>query len=125
LKEEKLSQAHELMDEYYYNAQNQIFAIKIGYITGPQSTEIYAKSVDKALRLLGVKTELIPYGPKELQALIASGERKYDLLIIGISVEGSLSSIGQLFSNNGPKSSNINFSNVDNRSLDNLFGELR
>jgi hypothetical protein len=77
------------------------------------------------LHLLGVKTELIALSPKEVQTLITKGEHTYDLLVIGISVEGSLSSIGQLFSNNGTKSSSINFSNIDNKTLDNLFTELR
>lgn len=124
-KEEKLIQARELKDEYYYNNLNQLFIIKIGYIIGPQSTEVYAKKIDSALRLLGIKTELIPYNPKEIQSLIASGERKYDILVIGISVEGSLANIGQLFWNNWPKASNINFSSIENRQLDNLFWELR
>lgn len=99
--------------------------MRIGYIIGPQSTEAYANSIDGALRLLGVKTVLIPYGPKEIQAMIASGERKYDLLVIGVSVEGSLSSIGQLFAASESKKGGVNFSNVENRSLDTLFTELR
>lgn len=57
--------------------------------------------------------------------MISSGERKYDLLIIGVSVEDSLSSIGQLFSTSTSKQGNINFSNVENKSLDALFAELR
>lgn len=125
LKEEKLKQAQELKDEYYYNDTNQVFSIKIGYVVGPQSTEVYAKNIDKALHLLGIKTELIPHNPKDIQTLIANGERKYDILVIGISVESSLSSIGQLFSNNEEKNGNINFSSIENRSLDNLFTELR
>jgi ABC-type transport system substrate-binding protein len=125
LKEEKLLQSNELKDEYYYNNLNQVFSIKIGYIIGPQSTEIYAKNIDSALRLLGIKTELIPYNPKEIQSLIANGDRKYDILVIGVSVEWSLSNIGQLFLNNWGKTTGINFSSIENRSLENLFEELR
>ena len=54
-----------------------------------------------------------------------SGERNYDILVIGISVEWSLANIGQLFGNNGSKNSNLNFSSIENRSLETLFGELR
>lgn len=84
---DKLTQLQSLADEYYYNEKKEIFQVRIGYTSGPQSTETYAISIDAALRLLGVKTELIPYGPKEIQSMIASGERKYDLLVIGVSVE--------------------------------------
>lgn len=124
-KEEKLKQANELRDEFYYNNSNQVFTIRIGYIVGPQSTETYAKNIDTALRLLGIKTELISYNPKEIQTLIMSGERNYDILVIGISVEWSLANIGQLFGNNGSKNSNLNFSSIENRSLETLFSELR
>jgi len=86
-KEEKLKQVRELRDEFYYNEKNEVFTIKIGYTVGPQSTEEYAKSIDEALRLLGVKTELVPYSPKEVQVMIESGEKKYDILVIGVGVE--------------------------------------
>lgn len=87
IKEEQIKKVQELRDEYYYNEKNEVFIIKIGYTVGPQSTEEYAKSIDDSLRLLGVKTELIPYNPKEVQAMISSGEKKYDILVIGVSVE--------------------------------------
>lgn len=122
---EKIKQVQSLRDEYYYNEKNEVFQVRIGYIIGPQSTETYANSIVGALRLLGVKTELIPYGPKDIQAMIASGERKYDLLVIGVSVEGSLSSIGQLFASSESKKGGVNFSNVENKSLDTFFTELR
>jgi ABC-type transport system substrate-binding protein len=122
---EKMKLLQTLADEYYYNDKNEIFQVRIGYVSGPQSTEAYGTSIDKALRLLGVKTELIPYGPKEIQSMIASGERKYDLLVIGVSVEWSLSGIGQLFSASENRPGGVNFSNVENRSLDTLFAQLR
>lgn len=122
---EKLKQLQTLADEYYYNEKNEIFQVRIGYASGPQSTESYATSIDEALRLLGVKTVLIPYWPKEIQAMIASGERKYDLLVIGVSVEWSLSGIGQLFATSENKAGGINFSNIENKTLDSLFADLR
>ncbi len=124
-KVEKLKRAQELKDEYYFNNKNEIFQIKIWYIIGPQSTELYAKNIDTALRLLGVKTELIPLSPKDIQSIISTGERKYDLLVIGVSVEGSLSSIGKLFLSSESKTVGVNFSNVENKTLDSLFAELR
>ncbi|MBX9809897.1 hypothetical protein K2X92_05905, partial [Candidatus Gracilibacteria bacterium] len=124
-KQDKINQIRELQDEYYFNSKNEIFVIKIGYIIGPQSTELYAKRIDEALKLLGIKTELIAYSAKDIQAIITSGDRKYDILVIGISVEGSLASIGKLFSNSDSKASGLNFSNIENKTLDNLFAELR
>ncbi len=124
-KEEKLKQLQTLRDEYYYNDKNEVFTIKIGYVVGPQSTETYANSINEALLLLGVKTELLPYGTKEIQAMIVSGKHVYDLLVIGVSIEGSISGIGQLFTINESKQGGVNFSNVENKTLDSLFMELR
>ena len=122
-KSESLKEAQTLKDEYYYK-WNDIFVIRIGYITGPQSTQSYATSISDALRLLGVKTELIAYGPKELQNMISSSKRDYDLLAIGISVEWSLSRIWQVFAVSEIGSGGINFAGIANKSLDALFVEL-
>lgn len=123
-KAELYKTAQELKDEYYYNGSGSIFSIKIGYITGPQSTELYAQSIDAALRLLGVKTELIPYDSKSLQTLIAEGARPYDLLVIGVSVDGSLANISRLFSASEVRKGGVNFANIENKTLDTLFTEL-
>jgi ABC-type transport system substrate-binding protein len=116
--------AQELKDEYYYNGSGSIFSIKIAYITGPQSTELYAQSIDAALRLLGVKTELVPYDSKAVQTMIKEGSRPYDLLVIGISVDGSLSSIARIFATNESRNGGVNFASIENKTLDNLFTEL-
>lgn len=124
-KAEKIKELQTLRDDYYYNDKNDIFTIKIWYVSGPQSTESYANNIAEALRLLGVRTELIPYGPKDVQAIITSGEKKYDILVIGVSVEGSLSSIGTLFAANESGKGGVNFSNIESKTLDSLFIDLR
>lgn len=45
-KGDKLKQIQILRDEYYYNDKNEVFTIRIGYVSGPQSTEEYANSID-------------------------------------------------------------------------------
>lgn len=60
-KQEKINQIQQLKDEYYYNDKNEVFVLKIGYIVGPQSTESYAQKINESLKLLGIKTELIPF----------------------------------------------------------------
>ena len=123
-KAELIKTAQELKDEYYYNGSGSIFAIKIAYTTGPQSTELYAQSIDRALRLLGVKTDLVPYDSKAVQAMIADGSRPYDLLVIGASVDGSLSSIARLFAMSEARKGGVNFASIENKTLDSLFTEL-
>jgi hypothetical protein len=123
-KAELIKTAQELKDEYYYNGSGSIFSIKIAYTTWPQSTELYAQSIDAALRLLGVKTDLVPYDSKAVQAMIADWSRPYDLLVIGASVDGSLSSIARLFATSEARKGGVNFASIENKALDSLFTEL-
>lgn len=51
-KVEQLKKLEQLRDEYYYNDKYEIFSLKIGHITGPQSTEAYAEKINTALKLL-------------------------------------------------------------------------
>ena len=124
-KEEKIKQIQDLKDEYYYNDKNEVFVLKIAYIVWPQSTESYAQKINESLKLLGIKTELIPFWAKDIESMIASGEKKYDILVIGISVEWSLSSIAQLFASSEARTKWLNFSSIESKSLDSLFSEFR
>jgi hypothetical protein len=83
-KQDTLKQIQTLDEHYYYNEKSEPFTIKVAYITGPQSTETYALHTEETLKKLGVKTELLPLEPKNLTAMISSGKKEYDVLIIGV-----------------------------------------
>lgn len=120
-KEETIKHLESLSDEYYYNDDREPFSLKIAYIVGPQGTESHAQIADNALKLIGVKTELIAYGPKEMKSLFETGKKEYDIFITGISVDGSIANIGRFFE----KGASFNFSNYSNPTLDRLFSDLK
>lgn len=66
---------------YYYNKEGKEFQLVVAYITGLQSTETYALSIEKILKNLSIKAELKPLEPKTLQEMIKTGEKSYDILI--------------------------------------------
>ena len=82
---------------YYYNKDGNPFKLVVAYVTGPQSTESYGLKIEGILKKLSVKTELLPLEPKDLQEMIKSGKKEYDILIAGVSVGDTISDIGQLF----------------------------
>lgn len=96
-KEQKKAKVMELDPLYYYDKEGQPFRIKLDYITGLQSTEPYALATEKILKNLSILTELTPLEPKELQEMIKTGKKDYDILLAGVSAQDTISSIGQLF----------------------------
>jgi hypothetical protein len=80
-KEEKKKTALALDPLYYYDKDGKPFALKVAYITGPQSTESYALAIEKTLKNLSIMTDLTPLDPKGLQEMIKSGKKNYDILI--------------------------------------------
>lgn len=109
---------------YYYNKDGEVFKLKVAYITGPQSTESYAHTVEDTLKKLSIMAEPIALEPKALQEMITTGKKEYDILIAGISAGDTLSEIGQLFD---PEQAGkgINLANIEIPKVVSLFGELR
>lgn len=109
---------------YYYNKDGEVFKVKVAYITGLQSTESYAHTVEETLKKLSIMAELIALEPKTLQEIIKSWKKDYDILIAGISTWDTLSDIGQLFDPD-QAGKGINFANIEIPKLIGLFNDLR
>lgn len=122
-KEEQKKQAETLDERYYYNEKQEVFSLKIAYITGPQSTEYYAKIVEDTLKNLSIKVELAALEPKDIQKLIRSGEKTYDIILIGVEWGDTIADVGQIFLSSNAKKW-INFSNIESKRLDSLFESL-
>jgi ABC-type transport system substrate-binding protein len=116
--------AEALDDHYYYNVKNEPFRLKVAYVGGPQSTETYAHSIESVFVRLGILTELVPLEPKDIDSIISTGKKNYDLIVLGIESPGNIARIGQLFSSN-EAGNGVNFSNIQSKTLDNLFETLR
>lgn len=123
-KDEKKSKLISLDDRYYYNSEWEIFKLKVAYTTGPQGTELYAQEIEKILKNLGVMTELVAYKTSDVEDLIRSWKKDYDMLIIGIETPGNIWHIGQLFLSSEAWVG-VNFSNIESPKLDELFISLR
>ncbi|MBP9779446.1 hypothetical protein KBD33_02350 [Candidatus Gracilibacteria bacterium] len=123
-KDERKAKIAPLDDRYYYNASGEPFSLKVAYINGPQGTEIYAQEIEKILKDLGVFTELIAYKSSDIEELIKSGKKDYDMLVLGIETPGNIGHIGQMFLSS-EAGVGVNFSNIESTKLDELFINLR
>lgn len=123
-KDERKAKLLELDDRYYYNTEGKAFNIKVAYTTWPQWTESYAQEIEKILKNLGVMTELVPYKGSDVEDLIRSGKKDYDILALGIETPGNIGHIGQLFLSS-EAGVGVNFSNIESAKLDELFMNLR
>jgi ABC-type transport system substrate-binding protein len=123
-KQSKKESALALDPKYYHDKAGTPFRVKIAYVSGPQSTELYALAIQKPLENLSIMTELVALDPKALQSMIVSGKKDYDILIAWVSAGGTIAGIGQLFASSEAKKW-VNFSNIESERLDTLFVELR
>ncbi len=123
-KDERKTKLTELDDRYYYNAEGKPFNIKVAYTTWPQWTESYALEIEKILKNLWVITQLVAYKSTEIEDLIRSGKKDYDILVLGIETPGNIGHIGQLFLSS-EAGVGVNFSNIESTKLDELFMTLR
>ncbi len=123
-KQKQLEAAAALNPQYYYNKEWKEFRITVAYVTGIQSTESYAKTIENTLRKLSIMTELVTLEPKALQEIITTGKKEYDIIIAWVSAWETISEIGQLFDPSKAWKW-VNLSNIEIPKLSTLFSELR
>lgn len=113
-----------LNPRFYYNEKYEPFTIDITYLSDPSSLEKYATLLGNTLTSLGVQVNSTPISGKDFSAMLQKWEKKYDILLIGFEATGRFSRIGQIFLSSEAKTW-INFSKIQSKALDNLFGSLR
>jgi hypothetical protein len=83
-KAEEKKKAEALDPQYYYSDTYEPFTIRLAYITGTQSTENYANVIEDVLKKLSIRTEKVALETKDLEKIITTGKRNYDILVVGI-----------------------------------------
>ena len=83
----------------------------------------YADFTISASRQLGIVVESDPIDTKGLDAMIKSGEKNYDMIIVGVRSPNTIADLGTAFfsSENG----NPNFSNITSKNFVDNFKELK
>ncbi len=123
-KEERKTKIAPLDGHYYYNAKWEPFTLKLAFTTWAEWTEAYAEAIATILKNLGVVTELVAYKPEDIENIIKSGKKDYDILVLWIETPGNIGHIGQLFLSSEAWVW-VNFSNIESSKLDDLFIDLR
>lgn len=113
-----------LDDRYYYNDTYEPFSLDVAYVVGQQSTEEYAHVIEQTLKNLSIIAHLIPLEAKDVEQIIQTGKKDYDILVAWVSTAGDVAGLGQLFASS-EAGKWVNFSNIESKTLDNLFIELQ
>jgi ABC-type transport system substrate-binding protein len=113
-----------LNPRFYYNDKYEPFTVKLTYLSDPASLEKYATLVGNTLTSLGLEIETTAVSGKDFSAMLQKWEKNYDMLLIGFEATGRFSRIGQIFLSSEAKNG-INFSKIQSKTLDALFGNLR
>lgn len=122
-KSERIAAIEALSDDAYYNEKLEPFVLKVAFMSDKEVTSTYMNFVVESLKQLGILVEPLPLAAKELDALIKSGEKDYDMIIVGVQSPGTISHLGKAFfsSENG----NPNFSNITSKNFEALFDSLQ
>lgn len=122
-KQEKITEINALDDSLYYNAKHEPFSLKLAFVSDREPIAKYAEFSMESLKQLGILLEPAPLTTKELDAMIKSGEKNYDIIIVGVRSPGTIAHLGSTFfsSENG----NPNFANINNNEFVNLFESLK
>lgn len=122
-KQEKLTQIESLDSRWYYNADLTPFTVKLAYVADKEASTTYTEFTVAALAELGIHTELIPLETKALDALIKSGEKNYDMIIVGVRSPGVIADLGTAFFSS--EKGNPNFANISSKNFIQLFEQLK
>ncbi len=122
-KQQKITEINALEDNVYYNSSYEPFSLVLAFLSDNTASVKYAEFTIQELATLGIKTETKPLTTKELDALIKSGEKNYDMIILWVRSPWTVADLGSSFfsSENG----NPNFANISSKNFVADFESLK
>lgn len=109
--------------QYHYNRAWEVYALSLMYLDTPDIATI-AEEVQKRAMGMGVKINLSPLDSKAIATMMKEWKENYDMLIVGFEAPNRISNINPVFSSTSVNSG-INFSNIEDKKLDELLQKLR
>ena len=122
-KQEKIAKIQALEDNLYYNSDYEPFSLKLTFVSDREASLTYADFTISAIRQLGIVVESDPIDTKGLDAMIKSGEKNYDMIIVGVRSPNTIADLGTAFFSS--ESGNPNFSNITSKNFVDNFKELK
>ncbi len=86
--------------------------------------ETYANFIEGELKKIGILVEKNALAPEDIENMIKTGQKTYDMILIGIEAPGNIARIGRAFLSS-EAGNGLNFSNIQSKNLDSYFEELR
>ncbi|MBW7954742.1 hypothetical protein H3C61_02930 [Candidatus Gracilibacteria bacterium] len=113
-----------LPDNNYYNKDLNKFLLRLLYIENKDDILKTANIIKTSLETFGIGVDLVPTSITDLNKKIISGEKNYDILILGLDLGYFPQNIYPYFHSSQAKNG-YNFSGVKNLDLDIYLEELK
>lgn len=123
-KDARIASVEALKDHGYYNADLKPFTLSLAYVESQEAHDAYTSIIVQALSALGIETTLDTLSIKDVESMIKTGKKEYDLLLIGVEAPKNIARIGKTFHSSEAKAG-VNFANIESKQLDALFASLR
>ncbi len=89
-KTETIQKIEALGEELYYNKDGEPLSFTLAYSEGQAGIEIYVNFVESTLRQSGILLVKKPLTGKDLEEIITSGKKDYDMILVGVSAPGNI-----------------------------------
>lgn len=123
-KNEQITQIEWLSDGIYYNQDLKPYTLNLAYLWWQNEMETYANFIEWELRKIGILINKNALAPEDIENMIKTGEKNYDMILIGVEAPGNIARIGRVFLSS-EAGNGLNFSNIQSKNLDTSFEELR
>lgn len=121
---EMLSKLEALDDKYFYNEAGEQYTLELLFLDTDNNMSIVAENIKQSFSQFWILVETVPVSISELNTMLQSWEKKYDMLLAGINLWYSDYNIFPYFHSSQIKNG-YNFSNFKKLSFDIILEELK
>ncbi len=117
-KQEKIKKINALKDGVYYDANGNIFTVKIAFVPGV--LDEYMEFIKTTLNQMSIQVKIIPLEGEMISKILQENKKPYDIILIGLEPPTSRNKILQNFLSD-QADQGVNFGNTKNKELDLLI----
>lgn len=124
ISKETLKNLEWLNDKYFYNEAGKEYTLQLLYLDTDNNMGVIAENIKQSFSQFWILVEAVPVSISELNVMLQSGDKKYDMLLAGINLWYSDYNIFPYFHSSQIKNG-YNFSNFKKLSFDIILEELK
>lgn len=121
---EKLKKLETLNDKFFYNENAEVYTLQLLYLDTDSNMNVVSENIKQSFSQFWINVEAVPVSISELNTMLQSWEKNYDMLLAWINLWYSDYNIFPYFHSSQIKNG-YNFSNFKKLSFDIILEELK